>query len=277
MITRRQFIGGCLGAAALGVGALGYATGAEPFWVQVVERPLPVRRLPPALAGARLIQLSDLHVGDRVPDSYVLEQFERVRALQPDILVVTGDLTQSGSANHAERVYARMPQGRLATICILGNHDYGVGWSDLDRADRIASVMRGLGVTVLRNDSVEVGGFQIIGMDDLWARRFNPGEAFATVDLGGPVLCLSHNPDTADMDGWNGYSGWILAGHTHGGQCRPPFLPPPLLPVENRRYTSGEFELPSGRHMYINRGLGFLHQVRFNARPEITVFELQIA
>ncbi|HEX2860069.1 MAG TPA: hypothetical protein VHN79_00430, partial [Lacunisphaera sp.] len=70
------------------------------------------------------------------------------------------------------------------------------------------------------------------------------------------------------------YQGWILAGHTHGGQCKPPFLPPPLLPVRNRRYTAGEFDLGDGRKLYINRGLGHLLRVRFNVRPEVTVFRL---
>ena len=45
-----------------------------------------------------------------------------------------------------------------------------------------------------------------------------------------------------------------------------------MLPVENRRYTSGEFDLFDGRQLYINRGLDYLRRVRFNARPEITLF-----
>ena len=80
--------------------------------------------------------------------------------------------------------------------------------------------------------------------------------------------------DGCPQPGWGDYSGWILAGHTHGGQCKPPFLPPPLLPVKNRRYTSGEFELTGGRRMYINRGVGHLLRVRINARPEVTLFQL---
>jgi hypothetical protein len=69
----------------------------------------------------------------------------------------------------------------------------------------------------------------------------------------------------------------VLSGHTHGGQCKPPFLPPPLLPVENRRYTCGEFDLAGDRMLYISRGVGHLLQVRVNVRPEITLFELQPA
>jgi predicted MPP superfamily phosphohydrolase len=49
------------------------------------------------------------------------------------------------------------------------------------------------------------------------------------------------------------------------------------LPVQNRNYIAGEFHLAAGRKMYISRGLGHLLQVRFNARPEITVFELERA
>lgn len=274
MLTRRQFIAGCVGVAAVGAGLWVYTTEAEPFWVQVTRRPLPIRGLPKGLVGARLVHLSDIHVGERVPDEYVLGAFEQIAALQPDILVVSGDLTQASGADHASGVYAHIPRGRLATICTLGNHDYGRGWSEPQKADALTEILRSHGVTVLRNETLDVGGLQIIGMDDLWAKRFHPEKAFATADLSAPALCLSHNPDSADATGWGGFEGWILAGHTHGGQCKPPFLAPPQLPVVNKRYTSGEFELDGGRRMYINRGLGFLRQVRFNARPEVTLFEL---
>ena len=50
-----------------------------------------------------------------------------------------------------------------------------------------------------------------------------------------------------------------------------------MLPVKNQRYTAGEFDLGDGRWLYINRGLGYLRRVRFNVRPEITVFDLQRA
>ena len=94
---------------------------------------------------------------------------------------------------------------------------------------------------------------------------------------GEPTLVLCHNPDACDLNVWAGYQGWILAGHTHGGQCKPPFLPAPLLPVRNRRYTAGAFELTGNRQLYISRGIGHLQRVRFNVRPEVTVFTLRPA
>ena len=277
MLTRRQFIAGCLGAVTLGAGLWIYTTEGEPFWVQIVRRPLRVRDLPVPLVGARLVHLSDIHVGGRVPDDYVLQTFEQVAGLNPDIVVVSGDLTQASDPEQASSVYAHIPRGRLATVCTLGNHDYGRGWSEPAKADALTKTLRDLDVTVLRNETLDVRGLQIVGMDDLWANRFDPKAAFATADLSAPAICLSHNPDSVDLAGWDGFEGWILAGHTHGGQCKPPFLAPPQLPVVNKRYTSGEFALEGGRRMYINRGLGFIRQVRFNARPEVTLFDLASA
>jgi predicted MPP superfamily phosphohydrolase len=127
----------------------------------------------------------------------------------------------------------------------------------------------------LRNDVVSVHGLQIAGMDDWWARHFQPEAPLARLDHRQAAIVLSHNPDTVDLPVWDRYEGWILSGHTHGGQCKAPFLPPPLLPVRNRLYTSGEFSLAGNRRLYISRGVGHLLRVRMNVRPEVTLFELQ--
>jgi len=129
-------------------------------------------------------------------------------------------------------------------------------------------------ISVLRNQQENFEGLNIIGLDDYWATNFHPEKIMTQVNNSEANLILNHNPDVADLDVWNGYEGWILSGHTHGGQCKPPFLEPPMLPVKNKNYSAGKFDLGDGRHMYINRALGNLWQVRFNARPEITLFEL---
>jgi hypothetical protein len=279
VLTRRVFLrltGASIGVAA-GVGL--YTWRVEPHWLQVVHRPLPIRGLPPALAGRTLVQISDVHVGPRVSDDYVIDVFRRVASHQPDIVVLTGDLISYHTPvfEQVAAVYRHFPRGRLATVAILGNHDYGVNWSHPEVAQRVVEAVAPFGIDVLRNRIREVEGLQLVGLDDLWGTNFAPEPVLASLDRTRAALVLSHNPDTADLPIWNDFAGWILAGHTHGGQCKPPFLPPPLLPVRNRRYTSGEFALPGGRRMYISRGLGHLIQVRFNVRPEITVFELRPA
>jgi uncharacterized protein len=160
---------------------------------------------------------------------------------------------------------------------VPGNHEYGPGWRHPEIADRAMAIVAAGGIRVLRNAVADVEGLQVMGLDDLWGRGFHTAPALAVLDRSRAMIALSHNPDTADLDAWRGFEGWILAGHTHGGQVRPPFLPPPIVPVRNRRYTQGAFELPGGRRMYISRGVGHLYRLRVNVRPEITVFTLQRA
>jgi predicted MPP superfamily phosphohydrolase len=274
MLTRRRFLTGILAAPVL---AGLYTWRFEPSWVEFVRRDLPIANLPSALAGKTLVQLSDIHIGPQVSDDYIASVFAQVTALKPDVVVHTGDLiTYAGpkTLEQARAVTAVFPRGQLGTFAILGNHDYGRNWSEPLVAQQIADLLSHAGCTVLRNTIAEVAGLKIIGFDDLWSKRFAPGPVLAAFAPEQPALVLTHNPDTCDLPGWAAYRGWILAGHTHGGQCKPPFLPPPLLPVGNRRYTAGEFALTDGRKLYINRGLGHLLRVRFNVRPEVTIFTL---
>ena len=278
-MTRRRLLRASLAAVGSGLALGGYAWQVEPHWLEVVRRPLPVAGLPRDLQGRTLAQLSDLHVGPQVDDRYLLQTFSTVKALCPDIVVYTGDFTSYDTDvyTHAARVYADAPRGRLATFGILGNHDYGPNWAHPEVAARLTSQLEAFGIRMLRNEVAEIGGLQIAGMDELWAHRFDPVRTLAALERDRPAVVLSHNPDTVDRPGWEGYHGWVLSGHTHGGQCKPPFLPPPLLPVENRRYTSGVFDLSGDRMLYISRGIGHLLQVRINVRPEVTLFELQSA
>jgi len=276
VITRRRLLRASLAAFGSGLAVGGYAWQVEPHWLEVVRRRLPVKGLPSHLQGGTLAQLSDLHVGPQVDDSYLLHTFATVRALAPDIVVYTGDFTsyQGTLYEHVERIYESAPHGRLGTVGILGNHDYGPGWRHPEVAARLVEILGDAGIAILRNQVREVGELQIAGMDDLWAGHFDPKETLRALDPRRPAVALSHNPDTVDLDGWHGFRGWVLSGHTHGGQCKAPFLPPPLLPVKNQRYTSGEFALDRARTLYISRGVGHVLQVRFNVRPEVTLFEL---
>jgi predicted MPP superfamily phosphohydrolase len=134
-------------------------------------------------------------------------------------------------------------------------------------------VVQECGIDLLRNEHRTIDGLTFVGLDDLWSKNWSAAKAFATAP-GGATIALCHNPDGVDQGGWGNYSGWVLSGHTHGGQCKPPFLPPPICPVKNKRYVAGEYDIGRGRRLYINRGLGHIVQARFNARPEITVFRL---
>jgi predicted MPP superfamily phosphohydrolase len=282
-----------------------YTWQVEPFWVQVVNRPMPLENLPAELVGKTLLQISDIHVGPNVSSEYLIRTFLEARDLAPDFVAVTGDfLSFATEAKQGElaRVLRSVPRGQLGSVASLGNHDYGFGWRDMATANQVSRLAADAGLQVLRNDVSIIGGLQFVGLADYWSPEFgqqfghSPREVMRTPapDLmaepgadaqatlrrlapGLPTVVLSHNPDVQDLPIWDGVRGWVLAGHTHGGQVKPPFLPPPILPVHNKRYTSGAFDVGPGRMLYVNRGLGFLVQVRLNVRPELTLFTLERA
>lgn len=261
----------------MGAGALGlYTWRFEPTWLEIVQKKLPIRNLPKELEGASLVQVSDLHIGTQVDDAYLINTFERVRRIDPAIVVYTGDFISRKDRvdEQCQRVLGECARGTLGTFGVLGNHDYGTNFRDASVADGVCKTARESGIRMLRNEVTEISGLQICGLEDLWGGQFDLRAGMGKLDASKPALVLSHNPDSADEAGWGEYQGWILSGHTHGGQCKPPFLPPPFIPVKNRRYTAGTFDLEGGRSLYINRGVGYLYRVRFNVRPEVTWFEL---
>jgi uncharacterized protein len=274
--TRRYFVRG-LGGSVLAAASVGlYGRFIESNWIETTRHRLPVRHLPPTLEGKTLVHLSDLHLGHQVSDNYLREVFERVEAYSPDFIVYTGDFTTYGDGilEKAKSLFAGLPKAKIGSFGVLGNHDYGPGIRDYEHADRLSDIIEQNGVHVLRNTRVHVAGLTFIGLDDLWAQRFHPEKAFDGLDSGSAAIAMSHNPDTVDLPGWEGFQGWVLAGHTHGGQCKVPFLPPPRLPTFNRRYVAGTYDINRNLRMFISRGVGHLLPIRFNVRPEMTLFQL---
>lgn len=280
-MKRRKFIKRSL-LAAVGTGFLTglYAWQVEPFWTEFVHRKMPLKNLPKHLVGKRLMQISDIHIGNKFDYNFIIESFQEAQKYEPDFVVYTGDYVSYENARQFEQLEAVLQhavKGKLGTVGVLGNHDYGHGWAQQWIADRVTEQLKKAGIELLQNRQKDFSGLNIIGFDDYWGLNFSPRTVMRYYNKDKANLLLCHNPDVCDLDVWNGYQGWILSGHTHGGQCKPPFLKPPILPVRNKKYTAGEIDLEDGRMLYINRALGHTWQVRFNVRPEITVFELEKA
>ena len=276
-MNRRQFTKGLLGLTGAGLLTGLYTWQVEPFWLEFVQKKMHIKNLPEHLVGRTLMQISDMHVGNRFDPAFLIDSFQKAQRFNPDFVVYTGDYVSyenQQQVKQLENVLKSVVKGKMGTVGILGNHDYGKDWAEDKVANSITNVLTQAGIEVLRNEQKEINGLTFIGLDDYWATNFQPEKVMADYIATKANVLLCHNPDVCDADIWNGYTGWILAGHTHGGQCKPPFLPPPLLPVKNKKYTAGEIDLEDGRTLYINRALGHLWQVRFNVRPEITLFEL---
>jgi predicted MPP superfamily phosphohydrolase len=278
-MKRRKFIK----RSFWGTAGIGFLTGLytwqiEPFWLEFVKKKMPMSNLPDNLVGKTVMQISDIHVGNRFDYKYIIDSFKKAQKFAPDFVVYTGDYVSyenTDQLNQLDEVLAHTVKGRIGTVGVLGNHDYGKNWAEQAVADSISDQLTNAGITVLNNSQADLAGLNIIGFDDYWGLNFAPEKVMKDYDDTKANLLLCHNPDVCDLDVWNGYKGWILSGHTHGGQCKPPFLTAPLLPVKNKKYAQGEIDLADGRTLYINRAIGHLFQVRFNVRPEITIFELE--
>lgn len=280
-LTRRRWIKQLLaGGTTLAFGSLAYAWRVEPHWVDISRVDMPLRNLPSHLVGKRIVQLSDLHVGPVVDPTYLSGVLRRVPELEPDYVVITGDFLTSDRAEEVKpacRMLGESPIVEVPCFGVLGNHDYGNSFRRKEVAAQLTDRLNEIGVKVLRNESTEIDGLQIAGSDDLWAGRCNVYQSLESVDPERPTLYLAHNPDSADVAGWRLMQGWILSGHTHGGQCRFPLIGAPILPVRNQQYARGRVDLLDGRTLYVNRGLGYSRRLRFGVRPEVTVFTLKAA
>lgn len=286
-ISRRSALAlGTIGAAA---GLAGYAFGVEPRWVSIERHAMPLPRLPKHLIGATAVHLSDTHVGNRVDPNYLRRQFDYVSSLKPDFVFFTGDYIDQANQWHLDeglKLLDHLPRGHFGTACILGNHDYtGSGHRDqttdnLSVTERLIEAFHdAAGLHLLIDETVDMNGLQVAGLPDLWYGKFRRSISKRTIAkvAGKPAIVLAHNPDTVDIPIWSDFDGWVLSGHTHGGQCTFPIVGAPILPVKNRNYVSGTYEIDQQFKLFINRGLGHTTRVRFMARPEITVFTLQQA
>ena len=275
--SRREFI---TGAGAVAAAALVLdATLIDRHYVVVEQRTLRIQRLPAPFHGLRIAQISDLHHRGYAEDYYLRHVVEKVNALQPTAVAITGDfITAHGSPlgpwRTAMPVCAEILSGLQAPVrlCSLGNHDC------ID----VAFVMRGLaerGLTVLYNSytALESGGERlwIGGLADAYFDSPSLELAVPPATEREPVLLLGHEPDYADTVKLFGGVDVMLAGHSHGGQVRLPSITQAFLPVMGRKYVQGLYQV-DGMQLYVNRGIGAVHlPVRFRCPPEITLFTLQ--
>ncbi len=275
--TRRRFLkhlGALTGTAVL---AGGYTIFVEPYWVQIVERPLPIKNLPKSLQGKTLLQISDIHVGNNFSWEYLIRELQQAQTLEADIVVYTGDFVSYEDEEQfvqLQEVIQHAPLGKLGTFGITGNHDFGERWAEIEVSVQVCEIVEAHGIHMLRNEIAVVNDLKIAGLEDYWSPLFDPEPVTSQFTPDEPAIMLCHNPDACDEPVWGQFQGWTLSGHTHGGQIRPPFVKAPIVPTKNREYTAGEFVVGNGRKLYINRALGHYIPIRFNVRPEITLFTM---
>jgi predicted MPP superfamily phosphohydrolase len=261
-----------VGAAAA---SLAWGIVLERRWVQVTSRVLDLDGLPIALDGLRIVHLSDIHWDAYTKPARLHAIFERINALRPDLIVLTGDLI-----THYRRYIEPCADGlsrlraRLGVFAVLGNHDH---WAN---GRLLRAALEGRGIPVLMNEHRLIeGGLWLVGVDDPHLQFADLDRALEGIpDDGLPRLLLAHSPDI--MSEAVGRVDLVLTGHTHGGQVRFPVVGPLLRATrreEGKRHVMG-IRRTGQTVCFTNRGLGtVLIPIRFNCRPEVAVVTLRSA
>jgi predicted MPP superfamily phosphohydrolase len=282
--SRRDFLKvlAVLGAdtTIVGLAGAGYMKDVEPSWVEVTDVRLKLPRLPKTFSGFRLAQISDIHIGPWMSVERVATLLDMITNRSPDLIAITGDIVLSyvnmaplNDELAALTVLLTKLTKQFPSVGVLGNHDYWYHpfavWDTLRRG----------GVRVLRNSvmTIERNGdrLHIAGIDDAYVDRADIDSVLAELPGDGCAILLAHEPDFADTSAATGRFDLQISGHSHGGQVVLPFIGPPILPYLGKKYPLGLYHV-GDMIQYTNRGVGMtLPNVRFNCRPEITIFTLE--
>jgi len=276
-VRRRSLIGFFVGVPlALGV----WAMGIEPNRLIVREVPIQLPGWPEALDNLRVAVLTDIHAGAPHVDLQKLEQVvSTVNQAEPDVVVLLGDYVIRGVLGgrfiEPQKIAAKLAglRARLAVASVLGNHDW---WYD---GERVRRALLDAGIPVLEDDVLQVGEgsrrLWLAGLADEWTRGSEVESALQKVSDEGPVLVLTHNPDL--FPHVPARVSLTLAGHTHGGQVRLPFLGSPIVPSRyGQRYVRGHVE-EGGRHLFVSTGIGTsIIPVRLGVPPEIAIVRILV-
>ena len=272
---------GLIGLLLAGVGLAVWAFWIEPRALTVTRLEIASPAWPRAAGPLRIALLSDIHAaGPHDLPARCAQVVAQVNAEAPDLVLLLGDYVDLRPIKTAfvppeviAPVLGRL-QAPLGVYAVLGNHDWRVGGA------RIANALTAAGIEVLDNVARrlerEGGACWLAGVGDASVGADRLAATLAQISDGAPALLMTHSPDVfPEVPARVALS---VAGHTHGGQVRLPFLGALYVPSRHgRRYAYGHI-VEDGRHLFVSRGLG--HSVlpmRFLCPPEIVLITLRHA
>ncbi len=258
--------------ATLTISILGFISARRT--ARVVHISVPLKTLPTALHGFKIVQLTDIHIGPTIKQGYLSRIVQQVNSLEADLIAITGDLVDGRVHDlaHHTAPLANL-QSRYGSYFVTGNHEYYSGalpWiQELER----------LGVKVLLNEHVvithQLAPLVIAGVTDYTAGHFyddhqsDPMAAVRGAPAEAPKILLAHQPRSAHSAQAAGFD-LQLSGHTHGGQFWPWQYAVPL----QQPFVAGLYRLHT-LWVYVSRGTGYWGPPnRFGSPSEITCLTL---
>ena len=270
-VTSGRIIAICALALVSAVLVLGYRSARN---INVTQTDISLERLSPQNNAFNIVQISDVHLGTVVGKERLIEIVNKVNALDPDLVLITGDLVDENVARLEDMVepLSRI-KSRRGVFAVTGNHEFYAGVEEAVR------FMEQAGVTVLRNRYLTIEGIlNLVGVDDITGQRqfgtSNPSlEAIMKgMDKSLPTILMNHTPVNLEEAEAAGID-LQLSGHTHKGQLFP------LNFVTDAVYTVHSGYARLGRmQIYVSNGVGtWGPPIRLGAPPEIVQIRLRSA
>ncbi len=222
--------------------------------------------------GFKIVQLSDIHIGNIIKKDFVQRMVQKVNDLKPDLIVITGDLVDAEIETIKEDLEPlKNLRSKHGTYFVLGNHEY--------YHDPIITMqhIKTLDIIILENESVQIENhFNLVGLNDHFGHRVGILEpdlpkAFTGVDQTLPTIVLTHQPKMVkELETYK--PDLIVSGHTHGGQI----LPFGLLALLDQPYLGGLYTHNEDTQIFVSKGVGFGGglAIRVFADNEIVEIEL---
>ena len=293
------------GAAPFAGAVYGFTTERLNYRVRRIE--IPIAKLPPAMDGMKIAQISDIHLSAFMSRAAVRRAVDMTNDLGSDLTVVTGDLITTARDPIADCVeeISRL-HAPLGVWGCNGNHEI---YADAEQLAEELYQQHGMKLLRQENTVLQFRGakFNVIGVDYQRERNLNGHRTQMLSNMDPlirrdiPNILLSHNPNSFNRAAELGIE-LSLAGHTHGGQIQVEILDHRLTPArfisdyiaglfERPMFTSSheiliqaEGDRPSGNptanasRLYVNRGLGTVGApVRLGVPPEISLIVLRRA
>lgn len=272
------WLGGGVVALGLGSGLWGSTVGNYRVRVDSILLSLP--RFPTSLARLDIAHVSDLHIGPLLHPDRLARFVDRINALDPDLIVITGDIFDFDPRYIEDgcRKLAKL-RARYGVFAVLGNHDHYTGTAAV-----VAGLERFTSIRLLRDEweriDIDGAGFVIAGLEDPhegWMDKHSESPVLerlaAEIPKDLPRLLLAHRPSIFHHAQELGFP-LVLVGHTHGGQIALPFATNHNAARMISDRTRGLFQRGEST-MYVNRGLGMAGlPLRLNCPREIALIQL---
>ena len=221
---------------------------------------------------AKYALIADIHLGIYNNASILERTVDKINEENVDAVLIAGDLTYEPQFDDMKLLFSSLKKLNVPVYAVLGNHDCQKPGPDI--RDELEEVLTSFGVQVITNKAVLLNGITILGLGSHWAKDDEVSllDKYTKEDK---VVVLTHNPDTTLDYLPTHYPDLTLAGHTHGGQVRIPYLYKKIIPVRGDVLWDQGLYVFEDEKVFVTSGIGEIGlPLRFLIPPVIDVLEL---